>query len=196
MKPTDQIIPVLAERGLLLKQDKHLPNIVTFVTGEHLRTSWWSHPKAKLIFALLSELRGHPDVLFTKLLYGKVTLVHRRLWAAFLAVASANEAWQVRGLSAPARRLFQAVQHSGSLGASGAAVKELEQRLLVSAQEFHTESGRHELLVEAWPVWSRRVGCSVAPSAAQSRRTLEEATLSLGAPLAALPWSTSRESAT
>ena len=110
--PLQTVLRTLADSGLLLKQDKRVPNVVTLLTGESLHTSWWSHPKAHLIFATLSELSLHPDVLFTKFLYRKVTLVHRNLRSVFLAVASANEPWQLRGLSTSARRLLAAVNES------------------------------------------------------------------------------------
>jgi len=189
MKTAQRVLEVLAERGLLLEQDKELPNVVTLLTGQSLRTSWWSHPRARLIFATLTELARHPDVLFTKLLYGKVTLLHRRLWPSFLAVASAREAWQVRGLPASARSLLQALERTGSVRAGGPAVKELERRLLVHTEEVHTESGRHEILLQPWRTWSRRVGCKPLLSLAQARGILEAATRGLGAPLTALPWS-------
>jgi hypothetical protein len=188
LRRTQQILDVLADRGLLLTQDKSLPNVVTLLTGQSLRGSWWSHPKARLIFAVLSELAQHPDVLFTKLLYGKVTLLHRHLWSPFLAVASAREPWQVRGLSPKARGLLRTLEAKGSVQASGAGAKELEVRLLAHAEEVHTEAGRHEIRLEAWNVWSQRVGEKPARSASRARRTLEEAVRELGAPLAALPW--------
>ena len=188
-RAAQRVLEALAERGLLLKQDKELPNVVTLLTGQSLRTSWWSHPRAHLIFAALTHLARHPDVLFTKLLYGKVTLLHRRLWPSFLAVASAREAWQVRVLQASARSLLQAVERTGSVRASGPAVRELERRLLVHTEEVHTESGRHEILLLPWLTWSRRVGCKPLPSRARARGTLEAATRGLGAPLTALPWS-------
>ena len=188
MQPTQELLRALADRGLLLTQDKSLPNVVTLLTGQSLRGSWWSHPKARLIFSILSDLGQHPDVLFTKLLYGKVTLLHRRLWSPFLAVASARDPWQVRGLSPKARRLLRTLEAKGFVQASGAAVKELEGRLLAHAEEVHTESGRHEIRLETWQVWSQRVGEKPARSASRARRTLEEAVRELGAPLTALPW--------
>ena len=188
MQPTQEILHVLADRGLLLTQDKSLPNVVTLLTGQSLRNSWWSHPKARLIFAVLSDLAQHPDVLFTKLLYGKVTLLHRRLWSQFLAVASAREPWQLRGLSPKAGRLLRTLKAKGSVQASGVGAKELEVRLLAHADEVHTESGRHEIRLEAWHIWSQRVGKNAIPSVSQARRALEEAARELGAPLTALPW--------
>jgi hypothetical protein len=188
LRPAQEILHVLADRGLLLTQDKKLPNVVTLLTGQSLRNSWWSHPKARLIFAVLSDLAQRPDVLFTKLLYGKVTLLHRRLWSPFLAVASAREPWQVRGLSPKARRLLRTLEAEGSVQASGAGARELEVRLLAHAEEVHTESGRHEIHLEAWHAWSQRVGEKPAPSVSQARRTLETAVRELGAPLTGLPW--------
>lgn len=106
MQPVSRVLAALVEKGLLLKQDKTLPSVVGILTGESLRTSWWSHPKARLIFSVLSELADHPDVLFTKLLHRKDTLVHRSLWPAVLAVGRGRERWQLQGLSSEAGRLL------------------------------------------------------------------------------------------
>ena len=77
----------LREHGLLLQQDKRLPDVATAVAGEPIRGSWWAHPRAHAIFACLSELEQHPDTLATKLIAGKVTFIHRRLWPALVRVA-------------------------------------------------------------------------------------------------------------
>lgn len=186
------VLRALSRHGLLLKQDKRLPNVVTRITGEALATSWWSHPEARVIFAILSELADHPDVLFSKLLLGKDTLVHRRLWPAFLAVACAGEGWQRHGLDAAARALLRKVERSHEpIRASGPTVRRLEARLLVRAEEVHTESGRHEMVVETWAAWSARADVGALPSAAEGRRTLEQATLDIGASMSALPWPSS-----
>jgi hypothetical protein len=189
MRPIDPVLAALADKQVLLTQDKTLPNVVGLLTGESLRTSWWSHPKAHLIFSVLSELAEHPDVLFTKLLYRKDTLVHRSLWPAILAVGRARDRWQVRGLSRDAKRLLERLDEGDSpVRAAGAPVKELESRLLATGREFHTESGRHEMVLESWHAWSRRVGCDAVRSVPRARETLEEAAVAIGAPLKALPW--------
>ena len=72
--------------------------------------------------------------------------------------------------------------------AVGAPVKELEKRLLVTTREIHTESGRHEMALESWQAWSRRVCCKPLSSVPRARTALEAAAVGLGAPLAALPW--------
>lgn len=188
MTGDDLVLRELESRGLLLKQDKRLPNVVTLVTGESLSTYWWSHPAGRQIFAVLSRLADDPDVLFAKLLFGKVTLVHRKLWPAFLAAATSGEDWQKKGLSDAARRLLLEVRRKGATRASGPAVQELERRLLLRTEEIHTESGRHETVLEEWATRARRAGCVEMPSAIEGKDALEQAALSLGAPLSALPW--------
>lgn len=193
---TARVLDALSRSGLLLKQDKRLPNVVTLVTGESLHSSWWSHPEGRLIFAVLLELSEHPDVLFAKLLHRKVTLVHRRLWPAILAAATASEPWQMSGLTPEAQKLLTSVNHSKiPIQSHGQAVKELELRLLVHTEEVHTESGRHETTLEPWAVWARRSAVEPLRSSLLGRQQLEEAVLALGALPSALPWSARRSAA-
>lgn len=189
MRPVNRVLAALGDAGLLLVQDKTLPSVVGILTGESLRTSWWGHPKAHLIFSVLAELADHPDVLFAKLLCRKDTLIHRSLWPALLAVGNAREQWQVQQLSVGARRLLQRLGRGGPpVRGVGSAVKELERRLLVSSREIHTKSGRHEMALESWQAWSGRVDCAAIPSVPLARKTLEDTAGRLGAPLTALPW--------
>jgi hypothetical protein len=181
------LLRALEEHGLLLLQDRALANAVTAITGESLRGSWWSHPRAHDIFQAVTALADHPDVVATKLVAGKVTFVHRRLWAALAGVAVSEEPWQREGLSPEARRLWGRLRKEGSVAASGPAARELEGRLLVRAKQIHTETGAHRLELETWSAWARRVRCRKLPSEA-ARRLLEEAVERLGAPLSALPW--------
>src|SRR2546428_11354188 len=154
----------LDKYGLLLLQDKKLPSAVGIITGEKVSGSWWSHPRANEIFRKLQAL----DVVLTvKLIAGKVTFVHKRLQPAVAAVGRAREPWQMRGLSPAARRLLARVDRDESVRASGPPSKELQERLLVNAHEVHTESGRHETVLEPWPVSKL--------TALQGRRRLEKA---------------------
>lgn len=166
----------LAEHGLLLLQDAKLPSVVGIIAGK-LSRSWWDHPRSHEIFACLATL--DEVAIATKLIGGKVTFVHRRLWPALYAVGGAKEPWQTRGLSPAARALMRKLPVRGS----GPAVKELEKRLLARAREEHTESGRHEIVLEAWP--KSRMGVAAAKSA------LESAAASLGASPRKLPWNAS-----
>ena len=189
VEATSNIFDALSNAGLLLIQDKHLSNVVTLLTGEAFSKSWWSHPKGRLIFAVVTDLSEHRDVLFSKLINGKVTMVHRRLWPAFLSVALANEPWQTRGLSSRGQQLLDALNESkGPIKSSGPAVKELEVRLLAHARQVHTESGRHELLIEPWTVWSRGAQVKRLRSVSLAKERLEQAAQAIGAPRSALPW--------
>ncbi|MGO9933014.1 MAG: hypothetical protein ACLPV8_14550 [Steroidobacteraceae bacterium] len=185
----ESVFALLTQHGLLLKQDKSIPNVVGIVTGESLRASWWSHPKSHLIFSVLAKLADDPRVLFAKLLYRKDTLVHTSLWPALLAVGAAREAWQTQGLSAAAADLLDRVERGDSeVRAAGPVARELQFRLLAAAHEVHTESGRHAVVLESWPAWSGRVGCKALKFGADGRGALEQAAASLGASLKALPW--------
>jgi len=194
MRSPKQVLRHLAKRGLLLVQDKTLPSVVGIVTGESIRGSWWAHPEGKQIFSVLNALVEHPDVLVTKLVAGKDTLVHRRLWPALVPVVTPQRPWQLRGLSAPARRLLGRVSREGAVQVSGAPAKELASRLLVCTSQEHTASGKHVLRLESWDAWELRVACRSRLEASAARQTLEEATIAFGAPLSALPWPSPRTS--
>ena len=64
-----------------------LPNIAEMVAGEPIRGSWWAHPSSHAIFAALNIVADSPDVVRTRLVNGKVSLVHRRLWPALARAA-------------------------------------------------------------------------------------------------------------
>lgn len=190
-----RIMSALRRHGLLLKQDRALPNVVGLVTGEVLSSSWWSHPRAQEIFAVLLELAERAEVLETKLIGAKVTFVHEALWPAWLAVATTGESWQQAGLTAAAQQLLAEVRRDGEREGSGATVKELERRLLVRSEQRHTDSGRHVLVLESWQRWAKRCNVHALPTA-DGKIALELAANSLGAPLRALPWRAERPLAT
>jgi hypothetical protein len=78
----------LIEHGMLLQSARGpLPNVAELVAGEPIRGSWWGHPRSHAIFEALNALAESPDVVRTRLVKGKVTLVHRRLWPALVRVA-------------------------------------------------------------------------------------------------------------
>src|ERR1700690_2926309 len=98
-----KVYGVLKLHGLLLESDKYLPSVVGIVTGERLAGSWWSHKKGHEVFDILGELADRDDVLLTKLISGKVTFLHKRLWLNFLTVADSHESWQLEELSEEAK---------------------------------------------------------------------------------------------
>jgi hypothetical protein len=184
-----RVLQELTTHPLLLVQDKRLPSVITIATGQPLNTSWWSHHLAHPIFETLSTLQHHPDILFTRLIHAKVTLVHRRLWPAFLAVACSDEPWQRQGLSPHALSLLDQVTRSTEPApCSGKPAKELTARLLIHTREIHTGSGRHILIAESWQTWAQRAGVSPCPDPEKARQTITLAAAALGAQPRALPW--------
>ena len=67
-----------------------VPSLAEAIAGEPIRGSWWSHPRSHAIFRVLGAVRESEDVLACRLLEGRVTLVHRRLWPALVAAAAAR----------------------------------------------------------------------------------------------------------
>lgn len=155
------VLAELSRTGLLLQSDPSLPNVAAIVSGERIVGSWWGHKKGREIFGVLRRLNSNPDVLVTRLVSGKVTYLHRRLWQDFLSIASSEDKWQTGGLSRAARQLYRLVQKRGELRLDQIAprgsfsrlskgAREIEERLLVYGDEVHTESGAHAKVLTTW----------------------------------------------
>ena len=54
------------------------------MAGGPIAGTWWAHAHGKEIFAALNVVADSPDVRCFKLVGGKVTFVHRRLWPALV----------------------------------------------------------------------------------------------------------------
>ena len=65
-----------------------VPSLAEAIAGGPIRGSWWGHPKGHEIFRAAEAVCDHPDVLVCKLVEGKVTYVHRRLWPALVKLAA------------------------------------------------------------------------------------------------------------
>jgi hypothetical protein len=185
----------LARCGLLMLADARLSSLTTLIAGGPVKGSWWSHPRGKEIFAASNALAERDDVLALKLVAGKVTFVHRKLWPSLFAVATAGDEWQTKGLSARARALLAKLRADSPLRcddkATTAAARDLEERLLAPTTQVHTASGAHALQVESWERWSARVGLKEPiPALGDAKRELELAITALGAADAQslVPW--------
>jgi hypothetical protein len=74
--------------GIVLESARgRLPNLAEFVAGEPITGSRWSHPASHNIYAAIQQVRDSPVVVATRLVNGKVTLIHRRLWPALARLA-------------------------------------------------------------------------------------------------------------
>jgi hypothetical protein len=84
-----QALAALKRQGVMLESSHGpVPNLVERIVGEPVRGSWWAHPRSHGIFALTRWVRNSPDVLTCRLVNGKVTFVHRRVWPALVRLAN------------------------------------------------------------------------------------------------------------
>ena len=204
-----QALEALRRDGLLLTSDQTLPSVASLVAGEPIRGSWWAHPTAHDIQNVADLLGDHPDVIIVKLVSGKNTYLHRRLWPAVHAVGRAREPWQLDGLSPVAQRLLDAVTKQGTLRTNdvpwtggpkkdspGEGARQLERRLLAYSEAVHTETGAHAKRLEGWESWAKRVGLAerkLTPE--RAKKELEDVMTDLNDRFQAngrLPWQPAR----
>lgn len=195
----------LARLGLLLQHDRALPCVTARVAGAPIAGSWWGHSKGREIYALLLAFEAGAGALSVKLINGKVTFVHERLWSALLTLVQSPATVARAGLSARAQRLLMLVQQRacvrlGELRDAGLgsgselkkALSELESSVLVHTSSEHTPSGAHEKVLRSWPEWVRVRAFTPAPMTHESARScLTAAATALASGMshaARLPW--------
>lgn len=84
MKP-GQALAFVKKCGVNLESARGpVPSLAEEIAGERISGSWWGHRKARQIFACSRAIRESKEVLVCRLLKGKVTYVHRRLWPALV----------------------------------------------------------------------------------------------------------------
>ena len=84
----DEAVRFVATHGVVLESASGpVPSLVAAVVGGPVRGSWWAHPRSHEIFRITRAVRAAPSVLVCRLVRGKVTFVHRRLWPAVVRVA-------------------------------------------------------------------------------------------------------------
>src|ERR1700674_657401 len=83
-----EAISFIQKHGVVLASAKGpVPRLTEAIAAEPIKGSWWAHPKSQQIFAVLQAVTDSDDVLVCRLVNGKVTFVHRRLWPALVRVA-------------------------------------------------------------------------------------------------------------
>ena len=84
----DEAISFIQEHGVVLASAKGpVPRLTEAIVNEPIKGSWWAHPKSHQIFAVIQAVTHSEDVLVCRLVNGKVTFIHRRLWPALVRVA-------------------------------------------------------------------------------------------------------------
>ena len=89
VKTKKEALDFVKHHGAVLESAKgSVPSLAQAIAGEPIRGSWWGHPKGNQIYMLLNDVSDSPDVMRCRLVDGKITLVHRRLWPALVKMAS------------------------------------------------------------------------------------------------------------
>jgi len=84
----EEALTFVEETGVVLESARGMvPNLAEVIAGQPIAGRWWGHPKGHEIFGLLRAVRASADILVCRLVDGKVTFVHRRLWPALVRVA-------------------------------------------------------------------------------------------------------------
>jgi len=81
------------KHGIVLVSAKHdsIPSVAAEVAGQPISGSWWAHQKGQEIFRVLSKLDGDEDIVTTRLIDGKLTMIHKRFWPALAALMKAGK---------------------------------------------------------------------------------------------------------
>ena len=78
----------IRERGVVLASARGpVDNLAQFIAGEPIEGSWWGHPAGKAIYAILNVIEESPAIVSTRLINGKVTLIHERVWPSVVRVS-------------------------------------------------------------------------------------------------------------
>jgi hypothetical protein len=132
------------------------------------------------------QLQHCGEVAMIKLVSGKETYLHRWWWPHLVAIGISRELWQLEGLPGSTSAILAEVDRLESirmdLFSSSRPRKEIREdarslawRLLVYADDVHTESGAHARRLQSWPSWARRheLALELLPSVDEARRELE-----------------------
>lgn len=87
MSPKEAIAFVKRHGVVLQAARGPVPSLAEAIAGGPIRGSWWGHAKGRIIFRAAQAISESPEVLVCKLIYGKVTYVHRRFWPALVKLA-------------------------------------------------------------------------------------------------------------
>jgi hypothetical protein len=85
----DEAVAFVRKQGVVLQAARGpVPSLAEAIVGGPIRGSWWGHPKGHDIYRAAEAVCDSEEVLVCKLIDGKVTYVHRRLWPALVKLAA------------------------------------------------------------------------------------------------------------
>lgn len=84
----EQAVAFVHKHGVVLESASGpVPSLTQAIAGGSIKGSWWSHPMGKEIFEITRAVRASPDILVCRLIAGKITYVHERVWPALVRAA-------------------------------------------------------------------------------------------------------------
>lgn len=82
-------IQFVETHGVVLESARGcVPSLAEWIAGEAISGSWWSHARSSDIWAATRAIRRSSEILVCRLIDGKITYVHRRLWPALVRLAA------------------------------------------------------------------------------------------------------------
>lgn len=103
-------VAVIRQRGVILQSAQGpAASLAELVAGGPIRGSWWAHPLSHEIYDVINRARDSATIAPTRLFKGKVTLIHRRLWAPLARLvdrlrAGALDVWEQEHADSGAHR--------------------------------------------------------------------------------------------
>ena len=88
MTPQDALAFVERHGVVLASAKGPVPRLTEAIVGGPVKGSWWAHAEGKHIFRVLQGVGDSPDVLVCRVVDGKISFVHRRLWPALVRLAA------------------------------------------------------------------------------------------------------------
>ena len=84
----EQALAFVREQGIVLVSAKGPAlRLIDMIAGAPIMGNWWAHPDGRRIYAVMQTVTGSDQVLVCRMIKGKLTLVHRRLWPALVRLA-------------------------------------------------------------------------------------------------------------
>jgi hypothetical protein len=84
----EEALAFVQRHGVVLASAKGTaPRLTEAIVGEAIEGSWWTHPKSRHIYSILGAVTDSDQILVCRLIGGKITLVHRRLWPCLIRIA-------------------------------------------------------------------------------------------------------------
>ena len=85
-----------------------VPSLAEAIAGGRFRGSWWGHPRGRLMFRIFEALADSKEILVCRLVDGKITFVHRRVWPALVRL---EKRLPKRGLAAVRQEHTESGRH-------------------------------------------------------------------------------------